>query len=105
MGNLVKRNVARIGAVENLTHLVPERSTQFCQIRRVSHQSSDLDKISIRIHCGKAVFCDQSDDRDAVGEMTGAIRYNEGIRPVLLECREDTLVLRLVNFSIEHNAI
>ena len=48
------------------------------------------------------MLCGQFNNRGAIGEMNAKLRYNGGIRSILLERREDTLVLPLVNFSIEH---
>jgi hypothetical protein len=46
-------------------------------------------------------------DRDVsrIGGMNGGIGHNERIRSLLLECREDPSVLRLIDRSVRHRSV
>src|SRR6266478_2654626 len=82
---LVKRNVSRSAALQNLRNLAGNSAVGVRKIDRISHQSPDLDEFAIRIDCGNRALCNQFDERDTIGDVLAFVRYHYRIYLVLLQ--------------------
>src|SRR5882762_8209277 len=93
---LVKRNVSRSAALQNLRNLAGNSAVGVRKIDRISHQSPDLDEFAIRIDCGNRALCNQFDERDTIGDVLAFVRYHYRIYLVLLQRGECPAVFRFV---------
>src|ERR1700720_1450465 len=68
-GGLVKGDLSRPDAFQNLRNLAGNPAVDVRKIDRISHQSPGLDEFAIRIECGNPAFRRQFDERDTIAEV------------------------------------
>ena len=82
-GGLVKRDVARFCPAEDLMDIIGKTLGEFAKVRRVAHQSAQIDIVAVGIDHRETVFSGQFGDQGAVRQKAAAF-VNHGRIELLL---------------------
>src|SRR5258708_19583095 len=75
-GGLVKGNVSRPSAFQNLCNLAGSSAVHVRKVDRIRHQSPDLDEFAIPTHSRNPPLSNQSHEQNPIGEPLALIRYH-----------------------------